>query len=69
MLAVTAFPILYAIWLSLLDYRIGQPVRFVGAGNYAALVHDAQFWNGLQRRIEVAGHVDFGNHGDGEAIG
>ena len=42
------YPFGYAIWLSLLDYRIGQPVRFVGAGNYAALVHDAQFWNGLR---------------------
>ena len=42
------YPFGYAIWLSLLDYRIGQPVRFVGAGNYAALVHDEQFWNGLR---------------------
>lgn len=42
------YPFGYAIWLSLLDYRIGQPVRFVGAGNYAALVRDAQFWNGLR---------------------
>ena len=42
------FPFGYAAWLSLLDYRIGQPVTFVGLGNYKALAADAQFWNGLR---------------------
>ena len=42
------FPFGYALWLSLLDYKIGQPVRFVGGGNYQALAADPQFWNGLR---------------------
>ena len=42
------FPFGYAAWLSLLDYRIGQPVTFVGLGNYKALAADDQFWNGLR---------------------
>ena len=42
------FPFGYAFWLSLLDYKIGQPVSFVGAGNYRGLLEDPQFWNGLR---------------------
>lgn len=42
------FPFGYAMWLSLLDYKIGQPVAFVGLGNYTALAADEQFWNGLR---------------------
>ncbi|MEO8133039.1 MAG: sugar ABC transporter permease [Betaproteobacteria bacterium] len=42
------FPFGYAIWLSLLDYKIGQPLSFVGLGNYTALAADEQFWNGLR---------------------
>ena len=42
------FPFGYALWLSLLDYRIGQTLSFVGLGNYKALTADEQFWNGLR---------------------
>jgi multiple sugar transport system permease protein len=42
------FPFGYALWLSLLDYKIGQPVAFIGTGNYRALAGDEQFWNGLR---------------------
>jgi multiple sugar transport system permease protein len=42
------FPFGYAMWLSLLDYKIGQPLSFVGFGNYRALTADEQFWNGLR---------------------
>ena len=45
---MVVFPFGYAFWLSLLDYKIGQTVAFVGAGNYKALVSDEQFWNGLR---------------------
>jgi ABC-type sugar transport system permease subunit len=39
------FPFGYAFWLSLQDYRIGQAVKFIGFGNYTALIqhHGAHF--------------------------
>ena len=45
---MVVFPFGYAIWLSLLDYKIGQTLAFVGLGNYKSLVADEQFWNGLR---------------------
>lgn len=42
------FPFGYAFWLSLQDYRIGQAVKFIGIGNYIALIQDEQFWNGIK---------------------
>ena len=42
------FPFGYALWLSFLDYKLGQPVTFIGLGNYQALTADPQFWNGLR---------------------
>jgi multiple sugar transport system permease protein len=46
--AMVIFPFGYALWLSLLDYKIGQTLSFVGLGNYQALAADEQFWNGLR---------------------
>jgi multiple sugar transport system permease protein len=45
---MVVFPFGYAFWLSLLDYKIGAPEVFVGAGNYRALLDDPQFWGGLK---------------------
>ena len=45
---MVVFPFGYAFWLSLLDYKIGQTLSFVGPGNYKALASDEQFWNGLR---------------------
>lgn len=45
---MVVFPFGYAFWLSLLDYKIGQTLTFVGIGNYKALTADEQFWNGLK---------------------
>jgi multiple sugar transport system permease protein len=42
------FPFGYAFWLSLLDYKIGQSLQFIGLGNYKALLADEQFWNGFR---------------------
>lgn len=46
-------PVLYGLWLSLTDfdlYAIGDPstVRFVGIGNYARALTDADVWNALK---------------------
>ena len=45
---MVVFPFGYAFWLSLLDYKIGRTLSFVGLGNYQALAADEQFWNGLR---------------------
>ena len=45
---MVVFPFGYAFWLSLMDYKIGQPHQFIGLGNYLALLVDEQFWNGAR---------------------
>lgn len=46
MLAVTAYPIGYAIWLSLLRYNLATPndTAFVGLTNYQTTLTDAYWW-------------------------
>jgi multiple sugar transport system permease protein len=46
MVAVTGYPILNAVWLSLFDYRLTDPAgrEFVGLGNYATILTDGLFW-------------------------
>ncbi len=46
MLAVTAYPIVYAVWLSLHRYNLASPAdtAFVGLGNYATILTDKYWW-------------------------
>jgi multiple sugar transport system permease protein len=46
MLAVTAYPMLQAVWLSLQSYRITDPEsrQFVWFDNYAVILSDALWW-------------------------
>jgi multiple sugar transport system permease protein len=46
MVAVTGYPILNAIWLSMFDYRLTDPDGrdFVALGNYAMILTDGLFW-------------------------
>ncbi|MGV0733111.1 carbohydrate ABC transporter permease [Mycolicibacter sinensis] len=46
MLAVTAYPIGYAIWLSLLRYNLATPddSAFVGLANYQTTLTDSYWW-------------------------
>jgi multiple sugar transport system permease protein len=46
MVAVTGYPILNAIWLSLFDYRLTDPGgrAFIGLGNYLTILTDGLFW-------------------------
>jgi len=46
MLAVTAYPIGYAVWLSLQRYDLRFPAarRFVGLANYATVLTDHLWW-------------------------
>jgi len=49
MLAVTAYPILLALWDSLFKYRLTAPDdrEFVFLGNYATILTDEVFWRDL----------------------
>ena len=42
-----AFPLAYAVWLSLSDVVLGSDPQFAGLGNFKRLLADAEFWNGL----------------------
>ncbi len=46
MLAVTAYPIIYAFWLSLHRYNLASPAdtAFVGFSNYATILSDKYWW-------------------------
>jgi multiple sugar transport system permease protein len=49
MLAVTAYPIVYAVWLSLQRYNLAQPddTAFVGLDNYVTVLTDRLWWTAL----------------------
>ena len=54
LLAVLLVPLGYAMWLSLFDYDIGAGIdRFIGLGNYSALLADQQFWDSLGRTVVI----------------
>jgi len=49
MLAVTAYPIFYAVWLSLQRYNLATPddAEFVGLQNYVTVLTDGYWWTAL----------------------
>jgi multiple sugar transport system permease protein len=49
MLAVTAYPIVYAVWLSLQRYNLATPdqAEFVGLQNYITVLSDRYWWAAL----------------------
>ena len=50
--AVTLFPAIYILWLSLEQRSpVLGAVRFVGAANYLRLLSDARFWNALGNTV------------------
>jgi multiple sugar transport system permease protein len=55
MLAVTGFPILYALWLSLFRYDLRFPDerRFVGLSNYATVLGSEVWWQSLVNTLII----------------
>lgn len=49
MLAVTAYPIVYSVWLSLQRYNLATPddTEFVGLQNYVTVLTDGYWWTAL----------------------
>ena len=56
MLAVTAYPIGYAVWLSLQRYDLRFPAarRFVGLANYATVLSDHLWWTAFGVTVLIA---------------
>ncbi|MGH4014121.1 MAG: carbohydrate ABC transporter permease [Pseudonocardiaceae bacterium] len=55
MVAVTAYPIGYAVWLSLLRYdlRFPEQQEFVGLGNYVAVLTDGYWWSAFGVTVAI----------------
>src|SRR6202046_4910217 len=55
MLAVTAYPIGYAIWLSLQRNNLTTPndTRFIGLGNYQTILTDRYWWTALAVTLAI----------------
>lgn len=43
-----AWPTLRAFQISLTDWNLLKPAHFVGLDNYAQMLHDGKFWNGMK---------------------
>ncbi len=62
MLVVTAYPMLYALWLSLFRYDLRFPAqrRFIGVENYLSVLSDDTWWQSLFNTLVITtGSVTF----------
>lgn len=54
-LAITAYPLVFSLVISFQDFNVYrsavEPIKFVGLGNYIALVHDPIFWHSLRLSV------------------
>jgi multiple sugar transport system permease protein len=50
MIAVTGYPVIYAVWLSLQRYNLELPqnIKFVGLSNYVAVLSSPYWWQALK---------------------
>jgi multiple sugar transport system permease protein len=55
MVAVTAYPVIYAIWLSFERYNLELPqqIKFVGLSNYAAVLSSPYWWQALETTLYI----------------
>ncbi len=55
MIAVTAYPILYAVWLSLqrADLRFPDEPEFIGLGNYVTVLSSSLWWNDVFHTVLI----------------
>ncbi|GIE95271.1 carbohydrate ABC transporter permease [Paractinoplanes rishiriensis] len=55
MVFVTAYPLIYAVVLSLYDYRLTDPAgrEFVGLGNYATVLTDPVWWSDFSTTLII----------------
>src|ERR1700722_14059313 len=50
MIAVTGYPLIYALWLSLERYNLEVPqaIKFIGLSNYGAVLSSPYWWQALK---------------------
>jgi len=55
MVAVTAYPVIYAIWLSFERYNLELPqdIKFAGLSNYAAVLSSPYWWQSLETTLYI----------------
>jgi multiple sugar transport system permease protein len=55
MLAVTGYPLIYAIWLSFERYNLELPqdIKFIGLSNYAAVLSSPYWWQALKVTVVI----------------
>jgi multiple sugar transport system permease protein len=55
MIAVTAYPVGYAVWLSLERYNLELPqnIKFVGLSNYGAVLRSPYWWQALEVTVII----------------
>ena len=55
MIAVTAYPVGYAVWLSLERYNLELPqdIKFVGLANYGAVLSSPYWWGALKVTVII----------------
>src|SRR5262249_32208007 len=56
LLLLSAYPLLYSIYLSLFNYRLNK-YTFIGLGNYQNLLHDSLFWESVKTTLVFAAVV------------
>src|SRR6187200_36179 len=52
--AFTAYPFLQMIWVSLTDWTLLAPPKFIGLTNFSRIVADRQFWVSLTYTLKYA---------------
>jgi multiple sugar transport system permease protein len=52
--AFVVWPMIQAGYLSLTEYNLMRPARWVGLANYRQLVHDPEVWNALRNTLVYA---------------
>jgi len=55
MIAVTGYPLIYALWLSLERYNLELPqdIKFVGLSNYGAVLSSPYWWQALKVTVII----------------
>lgn len=49
--AVVVFPWAFTLWMSVSEWKVGEPYHFVGFANYLRLLHDQRFLQSIGRTL------------------